>query len=75
MIGIHNRRTDNIISIAISPLYLYENKILENIKKESDTGFFLQPMTLLSKPILRKDFMELFLPTKKPVAGIPKKGL
>ncbi len=41
MIGIHIRRTDHAISIQNSPLYLYENKIIEYMKKNTDVGFFL----------------------------------
>lgn len=41
MIGIHIRRTDHIISIQNSPIYLYENKILDYIKKNDNFGIFL----------------------------------
>lgn len=40
-IGIHIRRTDNILSIEKSPDYLFENKIEEYIKKNSKTKFFI----------------------------------
>ncbi|HSI74663.1 MAG TPA: hypothetical protein VK957_02160 [Lunatimonas sp.] len=56
MIGIHIRRTDHTISIANSPLYLYENKISEYIQKVSETGFFLAT----DDPNIESHFKEKF---------------
>ena len=39
--GIHIRRTDNSWAIEHSPLELFENKIVEILKKDSDSLFYL----------------------------------
>jgi hypothetical protein len=42
MIGIHIRRTDHVVSMRNSPIYLFENKISEYLESENDGfGFFL----------------------------------
>jgi hypothetical protein len=42
MIGIHIRRTDHVVSMRNSPIYLFENKISEYMASENnDFGFFL----------------------------------
>jgi hypothetical protein len=42
MIGIHIRRTDHVVSMRNSPIYLFENKISEYLASENDGfGFFL----------------------------------
>lgn len=41
IIGLHIRRTDNIIAIQHSPLYLFKNVIDEEIKKNNDIKFYL----------------------------------
>ncbi len=40
-IGLHIRRTDNIIAIQQSPLYLFKNVIDEEIKNNNDIKFYL----------------------------------
>lgn len=40
-VGIHIRRTDNISSIEKSPNYLFEEKIDEYLREDTDTVFFI----------------------------------
>lgn len=55
-IGLHIRRTDNQRSIADSPLYLFENKIKEDLEKNPATCVFLATDDEETKKTLSEEF-------------------
>ena len=64
-IGLHIRRTDNYRSIAQSPLYLFENKIKEEIEKNPDTCIFLATDDEPTKKTLTAEFPGRILTSSK----------
>ena len=64
-IGLHIRRTDNYRSIAQSPLYLFENKIKEEIEKNPDTCVFLATDDEPTKKTLTAEFPGRILTSSK----------
>ena len=64
-IGIHIRRTDNIVSINESPTELFIKKMEEEIKEYPDTCFYLATDSEEDKSILRSHFGERVITSEK----------
>ncbi len=56
IIGVHVRRTDNMSSTEMSPLYLFEEKIRAELRQNSNARFYLATDDCSIKDKLRNEF-------------------
>lgn len=74
-IGIHIRRTDNIISIQQSPLKLFIKKIEEEIKNNPDIQFYLASDSLEEKEKLKNLFGNRIITMDQPARRNTTEGI
>lgn len=74
-IGIHIRRTDNFDSIVGSPLELFEAKIRDEIKQDSDVKFYLATDDVEVQQWLKNLFGERIIIHPGPLVRNSKEGI
>jgi len=75
IIGIHIRRTDNNKSIEISPTSLFIENIINELKINSNTNFFLATDDLATEKELKEKFADKIITYEKELSRNTKKGI
>lgn len=75
MIGMHIRRTDHVVSMNKSPIYLFENKILEYIESKRDIGVFLATDDPEVESYFKDKYPEIIFTYEKTFGRDTKEGM
>lgn len=75
MIGMHIRRTDHVVSMNKSPIYLFENKILEYIESKRDIGVFLATDDPEVETYFKDKYPEIIFTYEKTFGRDTKEGM